>query len=318
LNRATLARQLLLERADLTAVEAVERVAGLQAQDSTGPYFGLWSRLRDFRRDELTAVVTERRLLVATLMRVTIHMVTADDHAWLQPTLRPLHERQRRLPVIADLDHAGFLREVRRRLPARMPDLRKLAPAEANPGHVAGYLQSNLPLVRVPPAGTWRVGGSPVQELVAVGKPDPGRLVLAYLRAFGPATPADAQTWSGLTRLAPVFASLDLDRLEGEDGKTYYDVPGAPRPPAATPAPVRLLPRFDNVFIGHADRRRVIPEGKPPMEVVGQNTVLVDGIAAGTWLWQDGDVIVTPYRRFPREVETERRRLRDWLREQDA
>jgi hypothetical protein len=291
----------------------VERLAGLQAQDSTGPYFSLWSRLRDFRREELTKAVTERRLLVATLMRVTIHMVTADTHKWLQPSLRPLHERQRRLPVITGLDHAAFLARVRGRLPARMPDLRRLAPAEVNPGHLAGYLQSNLPLVRVPPAGTWRVGGSPVQELVEVGSPDPERLVLAYLRAFGPATPADAQTWSGLTRLGPVFAKLDLDRLEGADGKTYHDVPGAPRPPAATPAPVRFLPRWDNLFIGHADRRRVIPEGKRVMDVVGQNIVLVDGLAAGTGEWIDGDVRVTPYGRFPREVEAERRRLRDWL-----
>jgi DNA glycosylase AlkZ-like len=303
----------LLERAELTAVDAVGRLAGLQAQDSTGPYFSLWSRLRDFRREELTEAVTERRVLVATLMRVTIHMVTADAHAWLQPTLSPLHERQRRLPVITGLDHEAFLAVVRGRLPARMIELRRLAPAEVNPGHLAGYLQSNLPLVRVPPAGTWRVGGSPVQELVEVGDPDPERLVLAYLRAFGPATPADAQTWSGLTRLGPVFARLDLERLEGEDGKTYYDVPGSPRPSAATAAPVRFLPRWDNLFIGHADRRRVIPEGKRVMDVVGQNIVLVDGLAAGTWEWADGDVRVTPYGRLPREAEAERRRLRDWL-----
>jgi hypothetical protein len=76
---------------------------------------------------------------------------------------------------------------------------------------------------------------------------------------------------------------------------------------------VRFLPRWDNLFIGHADRRRVIPEGKRVMDVVGQNIVLVDGLAAGTWEWIDGDVRVTPYGRFPREVEAERRRLRDWL-----
>jgi hypothetical protein len=306
---------LLLDRSDLDAVAAIQRLAGLQAQDSTGPYFGLWSRLRDFDREALTAAVTERRVLVATLMRVTIHMVTAADYAWLQPTLRPLHERQRRLPVVSELDHEAFLALVRRRLPARMTELRELAPKGVNPGHFAGYLQSNLPLVRVPPAGTWRVGGSPVQELAEVGAPDTERLVLAYLRAFGPATPADAQAWAGLTRLAPVFERLELERLEGEDGKTYYDVPGAPRPPADTAAPVRFLPRFDNLFLGHADRSRVIPTGRPVMGVVGQNTVLVDGLAAGTWVWHDGDVIVTPFSRLPREVETERRRLRDWLRE---
>jgi hypothetical protein len=216
--------------------------------------------------------------------------------------------------VIAGFDHASFLDGVRGRLPARMPEIRELAPPDVNPGHFVGYVQSNLPLVRVPPAGTWRVGGSPLQELVEVGEPDPERLVRAYLRAFGPATVADAQTWSGLTRLAPVFARLELDRLEGEDGKTYFDIPGSPRPPADTPAPVRFLPRFDNLFIGHADRRRVIPEGRGPMDVVGQSTVLVDGFAAGSWRWDSGEVTVTPYRRFPREVEAERRCLQDWLR----
>jgi hypothetical protein len=287
----------------------------LQAQDSTGPYLGLWARLRDFRREELTAAVVERRVLVATLMRVTIHMVTAEDHAWIKPTLRPLQERQRRLPVISGFDHEAFLSTVRERLPARMPELRLLAPAAAQPGHLAGYVQSNLPLVRVPPAGTWRVGGSPVQELVEVGEADPERLVVAYLRAFGPATPADARTWSGLTGLGPVFARLDLDRLDGEDGRTYYDVPGAPRPPAGTPAPVRFLPIWDNLFIGHADRSRLIPEGVRPIDVVGQNAILVDGIAAGTWSLRDGDVVVTPFRPLPREVEAERRRLQDWLRD---
>jgi hypothetical protein len=304
LNRATLARQLLLERADLTAVEAGRRLAGLQAQDSPGPYLGLAARLRDFDRAELTRAVEARDVYVATLQRVTMHLVAAEDHAWLKPTLLPLLEKTRRRPGIVELDQELILAEVRRLAPARMPDFKKLAP-DAPQGYFNDFLQANLPLVRVPPAGTWRKGGSAVQELVEVGEADARQLVRRYLEAFGPATVRDAQTWSGLTRLGPVFAELELDDLGGD----YFDVPGAPRPPADTKAPVRFLPRFDNVFIAYADRSRF---GEPQ---IGQATVLVDGLAAGTWEWRDGDVHVTPYGRLPREVEAERRSLREWLRD---
>jgi Winged helix DNA-binding domain len=303
LNRATLARQLLLERAALTAVEGVERLAGLQAQDSTGPYIALWSRLRGFERHELTAAVQDRRVVVATLQRVTMHMVTASDHRWLKPTLRPVHERTRRRPVLRDLDHDAVLAAARRRLPTRIPDLRDLAPPGVNQGYFTDFLQANLPVVRVPPAGTWGVGGSPVQELVEIGDADPRRLVRSYLAAFGPATVRDAQAWSGLSRLGPVFAELDLDDLGGG----YVDVPGAPRPPADEPAPVRFLPRYDNLLIGYADRTRF---GNPP---IGEPTVLVDGVVAATWRWTGDDVEITPERRLPREAEAERVALRDWL-----
>ncbi|HZP73514.1 MAG TPA: winged helix DNA-binding domain-containing protein [Gaiellaceae bacterium] len=302
----------MLERAELRAVDAVRAVAGLQAQDSAGPYLGLRARLRDFRRAELTAAVEARGVLVATLQRVTLHMVDAADYRWLKPTLRPLHEQTRRRPGIAELDHEAVLAQARRLLPARMPELRALVP-DVNPGHVSDFLQSNLPLVRVPPAGTWGVGGSPLQELAEVGEADDERLVLTYLSAFGPATPKDAQAWSGLTNLAAAFARLDLVQLEGDDGTIYYDVPGAPLPPAGTEAPVRFLPRFDNVLLAHADRRRVIPEGRPTMGVVGNNTVLVDGMVAGTWRATGGEVEVMPYSCFPPEVKAERRRLRNWL-----
>lgn len=271
----------------------MRRLAGLQAQDSTGPYLSLWSRLEGFDRAELTAAVEERRVLVATLMRGTMHMVAAEDHAWLKPTLAPLAENARQRPGVRDLDHEALLAEARRRLPAKIPELRKLAPAGLNPGYLADFFQSSLPLVRVPPAGTWQVGGSPVQELVEVGEPDVGRLVLAYLRAFGPATVRDAQAWSGLTKLKPVFDRLDLDELEGPDGVLYYDVPGAPRPPGDPPAPVRLLPRFDNLLLAHADRSRF------GAVVIGGPNVLVDGV-----------VEPNP---SGRAVAAERRALERWL-----
>ena len=274
----------------------------MQAQDSTGPYLGLWSRLRDFERAELTAAVTERCVVVATLARVTMHMVTADDHRWLKPTLQPLFDRVRRLPTIRDLDHERVLAEARRRFPGRIPELRELAPDGVNLGHFTGFVQSNLPLVRTPPAGTWGVGGSPVQELVEVGEPDVDELVRRYLAAFGPASVRDAQVWSGLTRLREVFARLELDEL----GDGYFDLPDAPRPDAATPAPVRFLPRYDNLLIGYADRSRF---GEV---VIGQPTILVDGVVAGTWAWGGDDVEVS-LGRVPPEVEDERLRLRDWL-----
>jgi hypothetical protein len=229
-------------------------------------------------------------------------MVTADDHRWLKPTLQPLFDRVRRLPTIREHDHGAVLAQAARRFPARIPELRDLAPDGVNLGHFTGFVQSNLPLVRTPPAGTWGVGGSPVQELVEVGEPDIDELVLRYLMAFGPATVRDAQVWSGLTRLREVFARLELEDL----GDGYFDVPGAPRPDPATPAPVRFLPRYDNLLIGYADRSRFGDA------VIGQPTILVDGVVTGTWRWSGDDVEVSLGRASP-EVEAERVRLRDWL-----
>jgi hypothetical protein len=301
LNCATLARQLLLERADMPAVDAVHALAGLQAQDSTGPYFSLWSRLRDFDRAELTAAVEARDVYVATLMRGTMHMVTADDHRWIKPTIPGI---DRRIP-----NSDQILADARRMLPARMPQLRALMAEGTNPGHFADLIQGSLPLVRVPPAGTWRVGGSAVQELVDIDEPDLDRFVLLYLRAFGPATVGDAQLWSGRTGLKAAFERLDLEEID----TGLFDVPGAPRP-GDVPAPPRFLPRWDNIFIAHRDREaRFLPPGRTIMDAMGKNTLLVDGVVAGTWEWDSGDIVVTPWRKLPRAVEAERRDLRDWL-----
>ena len=317
LNRATLARQLLLERSTMGVVEAVGRLAAVQAQDSVGPYHSLFARLEGFDRAELTEQITARRVLIGSLHRLTIHMVTAVDYPWIRATLASMLEtRSRARTTLSHVDLDRLSRRAVAGLPARLPDLRRLAPDE-DPIHVGTFLQAHLPLVRVPPAGVWRVGGSPVQELAAVGQPDVPRLVRSYLAAYGPAGVRDAQTWSGMTRLGPVFDRLhDLVQFEAEDGTVLYDLADAPRPPADTPAPVRFLGRFDNLLLGHADRTRVIPAGLPTMGVVGAPAVLVDGMVAGSWEWDGVDVTVTPKPsgRWPRrEVEAERRRLRDWL-----
>ena len=284
-------------------MDAVARLAGLQAQESTGPYVGLWSRLRDFRREELTRAIEERRLSLATLQRVTIHLVTADDHRWLKPTLAPVLERTRRRPALRDLDHDRVLAAARERLPARMPELHDLVRGAAERGYVNDYYQANLPLVRVPPAGTWGSSGSALQELVEVGEADVGQLVRRYLAAFGPATVRDAQAWSGLTRLREVLARLELVELGGG----YVDLPDAPRPGADVDAPPRFLPRWDNVLIGYADRSRF---GAPR---IGEPAVLVDGVVAGSWRWTGDDVEVDVAAGQRRAIEDERVRLRDWL-----
>lgn len=237
--------------------------------------------------------------MLATLQRVTMHLVAAEDHRWLQPTLGPMLEQTRRRPHIRDLDADAILEEARKLLPARMPELRALMPEGTNPGHFADFLQASLPLVRRPPAGTWRVAGSAVQELAETGEPDAKELVRRYLAAFGPATVKDAQAWSGLAKLASIFQELELEEL----GDGLFDLPGAPRP-GDVEAPPRFLPRWDNVLIGYADRTRF------GTYTVGDATVLVDGEAAAIWRWTGDDVEVTP--RVP-AVEEERVRLRDWL-----
>lgn len=239
--------------------------------------------------------------MVATLQRVTMHMVTPEDHRWLKATLKPMFDRTRRLPTVRELDHEQVLAEARRRFPGRVPDLRDLSPTGSTPGYFTDYIQSNLPLVRTPPAGTWGVGGSPVQELTEVGEPDVDELVRRYLAALGPATVRDAQAWSGLRNLGDVFDRLDLEEL----GDGYFDLPDAPLPDAETPAPARFLPRYDDALIGYADRSRFGDV------VVGKPTILVDGIVAGTWRWTGDDVEVS-LRRVPPDVEDERVRLRDW------
>ena len=219
-----------------------------------------------------------------------MHMVTPADHRGLKATLKPMFDRTRRFPLVRDLDHDKVLAEARRRFPTRVRELHDLSPSGRTPGYFTDYIQSNLPLVRVPPAGTWGVGGSPLQELAEVGEPDVDELVRRYLAALGPATVRDAQAWSGLTNLREVFERLELEEL----GEGYFDLPGAPRPPADTPAPVRFLPRFDNVLIGYADR------GRFGDVVVGKPTILVDGVVAGTW-------------RSDSPSGGRRRALRDWL-----
>ena len=314
LNRATLARQLLLDRAGLTAGEAVRHLAGLQAQAPLAPYVGLWTRLAGFRHQELRDLLTERAVVRAHLMRNTVHLVDAADYLCFRPLYQPLMERdlaghfgrnlaQRGGVDLAELaDAAAALlgqtaltrAELAARLAQRWPDH-----DPASLAYAAGHL---VPLVQVPPRGLWGEANHRAAFFLASAwlagrdpsaSPDParaaGQLVLRYLAAFGPASVADAQAWSGLTRLREVTERLGrrLRTFAGPDGADLLDVPDVPRPDPDGPAPPRFLPEYDNLLLSYADRRRVIPHRRPvplpPGHGATGGTLLVDGLWQADW-----------------------------------
>jgi hypothetical protein len=304
LNRATLERQLLLCRATLSVIEGIERVMGLQAQLPNPPYVGLWTRLAGFHRDDLTRLIERRRVVRSTMMRATQHLVTARDFLQLRPVLQPMLDRACRGNFgrqTAGVD-ADELMEAGRCLVAKqartVTELRTLL-AERWPEHdpraLAYSVQFLLPLVHVPPGGTWGNGGA-VPAILAetwLRRPmssdrSPEELIVRYLGSFGPATVNDIQEWSGLTGLRAHVEALrpQLEVLRDETGRELFDVPGAPRPDPDTPAPVRFLPEYDNLIVAYKDRTRVISD-ENRKRVSTKNgllaTLLVDGMAAGVW-----------------------------------
>jgi hypothetical protein len=317
LNRALLARQFLLERTGLDAVAMTEHLVGLQAQAPLAPYVGMWSRIRGFAPDGLAAPLERRDLVRATLMRGTVHLVTADDALLLRPLTGPAITRgfrggfgTRLTPEQTDevlgagrelLEQAPRTRtELRERFGERWPDRDADAMAYA-----VSYL---LPTVQPTPRGLWGRGGRAELTLLTtwLGReldpaPDVDRVVLRYLAAFGPATVADAQTWSGLTGLREVFDRLgpQLRRFTTADGQDLYDLPDAPRSDPETPAPPRFLPEYDNVVFSHQDRSRILDPGRriplPPGAGARTGTFLVDGRVAGTWTLDAGAIRVTPF-----------------------
>jgi hypothetical protein len=306
LSRATLARQLLLERARKKVPGALEHLVGMQAQAPDAPYVGLWSRLDGFGTDDLAGLIEDRKAVRAALMRATVHLVTAKDLAALRPWVQPVQERTFASQPFArklkgtDLDEV--IAEGRRLLtedPLTRPELGKALAKrwpDRDPGSLAYAVTFLLPVVQVPPRGVWGKRG-PARLAAAdswIGRkhdarPDPGRLVMRYLRAFGPASVADVQAWSGLTRLGEITDALGskLRQFRDEDGRELLDLPRAPRPDPETPAPPRFLPEYDNVLFSYADRGRVITGKRtiplPPGNGGTRGTLLVDGFFAGTW-----------------------------------
>jgi hypothetical protein len=302
LNRSLLARQLLLERVRMPALEVIHRLVGMQAQEPIDPYVGLWTRVEGFDPDELSQLLESRAAVRAVaLMRTTIHLVTAKDALAIRPLMQPALERLWRTSGFAkrigdaDVDEvvaAGvqtlaqgplIASELGRRLRERWP--------EAD-GQSLGYaVRFLVPNIQPPPRGLWRRRGAALVQLMEtwLGRPvdtEPplDELVMRYLAAFGPATPADVSAWSGWTAMRDALDRLRprLRTFRDERGRELFDVPDAPFPDPDTPVPVRFLPQFDNIALGHEDRSRVI--GRRYSEPIWlRGGILVDGMVRGTW-----------------------------------
>jgi hypothetical protein len=302
LNRALLERQMLLRRLKLPAARAIERLVGMQAQVPTDPYIGLWSRVDGFETGELAGLLQNRHAVRAvTMMRTTIHLVTARDCLTIRPLLQPVVERAFRHSPFSrplaglDIDEvvaAGralleerprTIAEVGKELQERWPD------READPlGYAVRYL---VPAVQTPPRGIWGKGGRPILATAEswLGLPletDPSidDIVLRYLAAFGPATASDVQTWSWLTGMREVLERLrpQLRTFRDERGRELFDLPDAPFPDPDTPAPVRFLPEYDNVFLSHDDRSRIVERNWVDQRLM-RGFLLVDGFMRGVW-----------------------------------
>src|SRR5215203_248397 len=320
LNRALLARQRLLERASLPLPRALEAIGGIQAQYAPSMYVGLWSRLEGFERDALTAALTRRSVVQATLMRITIHLVSRRDFWPLALAVRDARRqswlRTRPAPLAAEAmaEAASILR-------ARLEEAGTLSRKELEAlvgkdrGLGAGLW---LDLVRVPPSGTWERRRADLFAAAAdwIGEPgdampDPvEHLVRRYLAGFGPASFKDVASFTGVapTALRPVVEGMRLRRFDD-----LLDLPRAPLPDPETPAPPRFLPTFDATLLVHARRTGLLPEEYRPRVFSTKNpqsvpTFLVDGSVAGAWRFAGGRIELEPWRRL---AAAERRALRE-------
>lgn len=341
LNRATLARQLLLEPGDMDVVAAVARIGGLQAQEPASPYIALWSRLAGFEPDALDAAFRDGRVVKATLIRMTVHAVSRGDYLHLLPAIQPRLRAARRGRVAdaptGEVDGLAEAALAFASVPRTNVEMRDHVAALAGDGTQDAWWRVRLhaPFVHVPADVPWSFGRRPVLMGApsAVGgqfasEPAAVRhLVLRHLRAFGPATVADIGNWSGLpvTRLRAAIVELDaedcLRRFSDERGRELLDVHDGPMPGADVPALPRLLPMWDSVLLAHADRSRIVPE-EYRARVVMRNgdvlpTFLVDGQVAGLW-WADADagrtrIRLEPFAPVPRPVQRDLEELGERL-----
>ncbi|MEP7291328.1 MAG: winged helix DNA-binding domain-containing protein [Chloroflexota bacterium] len=305
LNRATLARQMLLEREVILIPAALERLAGMQAQLASAPYVGLWTRLKDFQRNDLARLIEDHGVVKATMMRATLHLVTASDYVKFRATLQEVlaqaaasisKSRGVELEIKQVLETArAFIAEA----PRSFAEITAMF-EQTYPGVDVGALRyttrTHLPLVQVPTQTQWSYPGNPQFTLADrwLGQPIPDELclrelILRYLAALGPATVSDMQTWSGLQKLKDTFEALrpELVTYRDERKRELFDVPDMPIPDADTPAPERFLPEFDNILLSHDKRTRIVADEHrkrvylPGLRVAA--TILVDGFVRGAW-----------------------------------
>ncbi len=335
LNRSLLARQHLLERCTLPLPLAIEQVGGLQTQYAPAGYVGLWSRLAGLSRDALTTALFERSVVQGTLMRSTIHMVSAPDYWPFAGAVRKgrrawfLRTHARAAGGIDMQAVARLLRDLLADGPRRRSELVRALDEAGFPTVAWSGAGLWVDMVRVPPSGTWErrradlfglaqawVGPDDATGEAAVPLGENGaslvHLVRRYLGGFGPATLNDIAGWAGLNtgELRPAVEALDLRRYRDEEGRALLDLPDAALPDPQTPAPVRFLPVWDATLLVHARRTQILPEEfrsrvfdtKTPHSV---NTFLVNGSVAGSWRYDGGNIVLEPFRTIPRTVRRE-------------
>ena len=306
LNRALLARQMLLERHRLSALHAIERLVGLQAQLARPPFIGLWTRLHAFDKRELVTALRDRNAVRVTAMRGTLHVMTTPDYISMRGAMQPMLTRGMQATLrgraallemeALELEARKFFGKsaatfdaLRDHLAARFPGADERAMAYA--------IRTHVPLVQVPTDAPWAYPAAAdftladrwLSKKVSTAAANPEALVLRYLAAFGPATPSDAQAWSGLPALREVFESLRpaLVTFRDERKRELFDLPHAPRPDEDIDVPVRFIPDFDNLVLSHDDRSRIMADTHRSRVTLKnlqvRATFLVDGVVAGTW-----------------------------------
>jgi hypothetical protein len=332
LNRTTLLRQLLLRRARLGVAQAIERLGGLQAQEPRSPYLALWTRLERFRRETLERALRRDAVVKATLMRVTLHLVSARDHALFAGALEESWRRRSRAPTgprVERMIDRIVARSAER--PLKRAEVFELFVNELGEGVAQrvvdlAFFGAFRRLRQTPDCAMWGFRGA-VSYVPAGASADAeaGRrhLVRRYLRAFGPASRADLSQWSGLP-LADLDRALEQVRLRqfrDEDGRVLLDLPRAPIASAGDVAPPRLLPMFDELMVAYERRGRVLPDEYRRIVIragIVDPTILVDGFVAGRWRLEQGRVVLEPFGRLPRAaraaLEDEARRLDAFVR----
>jgi DNA glycosylase AlkZ-like len=334
LNRALLARQMLLERASTPMPRALERMGCLQAQYAPSMYIGLWSRLEGLERDELTGALEKRKVVQGTLMRSTIHLVSAADY-W--PLATAIREARREQWARTRKSHsAGAVAAAAKTLRSRF------SKGPLSRGELSDLLDKDpvvvnavglwLDLVRVPPSGTWERRRADLYAAAEDWLGPPGKiarddavdyLVRRYLGGFGPATTAEIADWAGLPNpeIESTLGRLKLRRFRGEEGDELVDVPRAPLPDPETPAPPRFLPTWDATLLVHARRTGILPEEHRPKVFTTKTpqsvaTFIADGEVAGTWRYEKGKVKLEPFGKLDtstrRELDEEAERLADF------
>ncbi|WP_405477980.1 winged helix DNA-binding domain-containing protein [Streptomyces sp. NBC_00009] len=326
LNRTLLQRQLLLRRTDGTALEAIRHLVAMQGQECNAPYVGLWARVAGFVHEDLTALLHDRSVVRGALLRTTQHLTPAEDFALLRPLVQPVLDRSPRQGFgkeIAGLDLAALAAAGRELLAGQTltrPQLGRML-AERFPGRspqaLGGTAHFLLALLHPPPSGTWgKWGNRKAVPCVLADEwtgqalstsPQVETMVLRYLAAFGPAGVMDVQAWCGLTRLGQVLDRMRprLRTYRDERGRELFDLPDAVLADPGLPAPVRFLPPFDNLLLGHSDRSRVIDDDDRKQVMPGMSqvrpTFLVDGFVEGTWALNGSTLLLSPFRQLSDE-----------------